>query len=103
MGAEGRLGQERELSTIVNRDGSVVVRDERSGSETRVTGRAAVMLRWHARHVTELDSWACPRCGALIGSLHWQPRSDSPSHYLCPRGHVSLASAHHAPGGELLN
>jgi len=91
------------MQTIVDPDGSVRLRDEQSGVETRVVGRAAVVLRWHAQHAAELDAWACPTCGALVGALSWRERDAEPSHYVCPEGHVSLAIAHHPPKGELLN
>ena len=91
------------MQTIVDRDGSVRLRDARSGAETRVVGRAAVMLRWHAYHASELDAWSCPTCGALVGAIHWRERDATPSHYTCPEGHVSHAVAHHPPKGELLN
>ena len=97
------MGREPGLRTIVNRDGSVRLRDERSGTETRVTGRAAVVLRWHARHTAEVDAWSCPTCGALLGAIHWRERDPLPSHYVCPDGHVSHAVEHHPPKGELLN
>jgi hypothetical protein len=91
------------MQTIVDRDGSVRLRDDRSGVETRVVGRAAVMLRWHVQHAAELDVWSCPTCGALVGAMHWREIDAAPSHYVCPEGHVSLAVEHHAPKGELLN
>ena len=97
------MGEQPGMRTIVDRDGSVRLRDDRSGVETRVVGRAALMLRWHARHADELDGWSCPTCGALVGALHWRERDAAPSHYVCPEGHVSHAVEHHAPKAELLN
>lgn len=90
------------FAVILDGDGGVRVRDG-AGRETRVTGRAAVRLRWAVRHGAEIESWACPACGSPLGTLEWAERADAPSHYVCPAGHVSLAAAHHAPMGERLN
>jgi hypothetical protein len=90
------------FAVILDGDGGVRVRDG-AGRETRVTGRAAVRLRWAAQHAAEVGAWACPACGSPLGTLEWAERADAPSHYVCPTGHVSLAAAHHPPLGEHLN
>jgi hypothetical protein len=90
------------FAVILDGDGCVRVRDG-AGGETRVTGRAAVRLRWAVRHAAEVEAWTCPACGSSLGTLQWVERADAPSHYVCPAGHVSLVAAHHAPMGERLN
>jgi hypothetical protein len=91
------------LAVTFNRDGSVSVRNRASGRETRIVGDTALRVRWAALHETELEAYACPRCGSTLGALRWEDRTTEPTCYVCPDGHVSLAAGHHSPRGERLN